>query len=232
MDWLVTCTESGHRVLTALAPTPERAALVYHGLDFARFPAPPERAARAEGPYTLLSVGRLVPKKGYPGLIDALGRLPKDLDWRLRHIGGGPLKDALQAQAQQLGIAERITWLGAKPQETVLGEYRGADLFILNSRIAADGDRDGLPNVLMEAQSQRLAVVATEIAGIPELVIDGETGSLVPPDDAPALAGAIERLLRDPALRARYAAAGFARVRSRFSMERGIADLERRFRES
>jgi glycosyltransferase involved in cell wall biosynthesis len=81
----------------------------------------------------------------------------------------------------------------------------------------------------MEAQSQRLAVLATNLAGIPELVIDGETGVLVPPDDAAALAQAIERLLRDRDSRARIAAAGFERVRSRFAMDRGIADLEQRF---
>jgi len=230
MDWLVTCTEAGHRVLAALAPKPEKVALVYHGLDFARFPEPPARATRSEGPYTVLSVGRLVPKKGYAGLIAALGRLPRDLDWRLRHVGGGPLKEALNATAEQLGIAERIAWLGAQPQEMVLGEYRDADLFILNSRIAEDGDRDGLPNVLMEAQSQCLPVLSTNLAGIPELVIDGATGALVPPDDVAALAQAIERLLRDPALRARMAAAGFERVRSVFSMDRGVDDLERRFR--
>jgi glycosyltransferase involved in cell wall biosynthesis len=177
----------------------------------------------------LLSVGRLVPKKGYAGLIEALGRLPTDIDWHLRHVGGGPLKDELQKAAERLGIAERITWLGAKPQETVLEEYRGADLFILNSRIAEDGDRDGLPNVLMEAQSQCLAVIATNLAGIPELVIDGATGALVPADDVPALAQAIARLLTDPDLRERLAAAGYRRVRDLFAMDRGIADLERRF---
>jgi glycosyltransferase involved in cell wall biosynthesis len=212
MDWLVTCTETGHRVLASLAPAPEKTALVYHGLDFTRFPEPPARAPKSQGPYTLLSVGRLVPKKGYGGLIAALARLPEDLDWRFRHVGGGPLKDALQAEARRLGIADRITWLGAKPQEAVLAEYRSADLFILNSRIAEDGDRDGLPNVLMEAQSQRLPVIATNLAGIPELVIDGETGALVPADDPAALAQAIARLLRDPGLRGQLAAAGHARV--------------------
>jgi glycosyltransferase involved in cell wall biosynthesis len=230
MDWLVTCTQTGHRVLAALAPAPEKAALVYHGLDFTRFPEPAARPTKTDGPFTLLSVGRLVPKKGYAGLIEALGKLPKDLDWRLRHIGGGPLKDELQGQAEQLGIAARITWLGAKPQETVLEEYRSAGLFILNSRIAEDGDRDGLPNVLMEAQSQRLPVIATNLAGIPELVIDGETGTLVPADDAAALAQAIERLLRDTDLRERLAAAGYHRVRTMFAMDRSIVDLERRFR--
>ena len=99
---------------------------------------------------------------------------------RRRPFWAVPSKEELQAQAQRLGIADRITWLGAKPQDAVLEEYRGADLFSLNSRIAEGGDRDGLPNVLMEAQSQRLPVIATNIAGIPELVIDGETGALVP----------------------------------------------------
>ena len=230
MDWLVTCTDTGHRTLAALASPANKVALVYHGLDFARFPEPEAHPVPAEGPLTILSVGRLVPKKGYAGLVEALARLPKEVEWRFRHVGGGPLRGALDTQAKRLGIAARIEWLGARPQETVLEEYRRADLFVLNSRIAEDGDRDGLPNVLMEAQSQRLPVVATRLAGIPELVIDGETGSLVPPEDPAALAGAIARLLRDPGLRTRYAEAGFRRVRQLFSMERGIDDLDRRFR--
>jgi glycosyltransferase involved in cell wall biosynthesis len=230
MDWLVTCTEAGARALRALAPTAKKVSLVYHGLDFTRFPAPPERRTRETGPYTLLSVGRLVPKKGLDGLLEALARLPADLDWRLRHVGGGPLKDELAAEADRLGIGARIQWLGARPQEQVLEEYRGADLFVLNCRIAEDGDRDGLPNVLMEAQSQRLPVISTAMPAIAELVIDGETGLLTRPDDPARLAVAIADLLRDPALRARLAAAGFTRVRTRFSATGGIDDLERRFR--
>ena len=230
MDWLVTCTEAGARALRALAPSADKVALVYHGLDFSRFPEPPARPAREAGPYTLLSVGRLVPKKGMSGLLQALALMPRDVDWCLRHVGGGPLKDALAAEAARLGIAARITWLGARPQDEVLQEYRSADLFVLNCRIAEDGDRDGLPNVLMEAQSQRVAVVSTALPSVAELVIDGETGALAPPDDAPALAQAIAGLLRDPALRARLADAGFQRMRAHFSAERGIDDLERRFR--
>jgi glycosyltransferase involved in cell wall biosynthesis len=239
MDWLVTCTESGAEALRALAPTPEKVSLVYHGLDFSRFPAPPEisrfpappeKSGRETGPFTLLSVGRLVPKKGFDGLLRSLARLPRDLDWRLRHVGGGPQKDELAAEAAELGIGERIEWLGARPQEQVLAEYRAADLFVLNCRIAEDGDRDGLPNVLMEAQSQRLAVISTAMPAIAELVIDGETGLLTPPDDPECLAAAIARLLRDPALHARLAEAGFRRVRALFSATGGIDDLERRFR--
>ncbi len=228
LDWLVTCTASGHAHLQGLAADPRKVALVYHGLDFRRFPEPPARA-RKDGPVDILSVGRLVEKKGYPTLLEALAQLPKESDWRLTHIGGGPLDGALKAQAEKLGIAQRIDWLGALPQERVLAAYRAADIFVLAAQIAADGDRDGLPNVLMEAQSQRLACIATNISGIPELIRDGETGLLVPPEDAAALSGAIHSLIEDPACRQSLADAGFTRLHAHFAMEAGIADLERRF---
>ncbi len=228
MDWLVTCTASGADALRGVDP--KKVSLVYHGLDFTRFPEPPARAPRETGPFTLLSVGRLVPKKGLDGLLKALALLPRELDWRLRHVGGGPLKEELAAEAARLGIGDRIQWLGARPQNEVLQEYRAADLFVLNCRIAEDGDRDGLPNVLMEAQSQRLPVISTRMPAIAELIIDGETGVLTPPDDPKSLAAAIGRLLGDPGLRTRLAEAGFERVRTRFSAGGGIDDLERRFR--
>jgi glycosyltransferase involved in cell wall biosynthesis len=229
LDWLVTCTASGHAHLRDLSVERKKVSLVYHGLDFTRFPAPPVKTnvTRTE----ILSVGRLVPKKGYPTLLAALAQLPPACDWHLTHIGGGPLDGELKTLAQKLGIAARIDWLGALPQERVLAAYRAADIFVLAAQVAADGDRDGLPNVLMEAQSQRLAAVATNISGIPELIIDHETGLLVPPEDAGALAAALRRLIEDPALRQRLAEAGFTRVRGHFAMDAGINDLERRFRE-
>ncbi len=239
LDWLVTCTETGYRHLKDLAADPARVSLVYHGLDFARFPPPAAQADASGagfgtrivgGPLTILSVGRAVPKKGYPDLLQALARLPAGLDWRFRHIGGGPELDRLKALAATLGIADRIQWQGALPQEQVLTAYRAADLFVLASCIAEDGDRDGLPNVLMEAQSQRLAVVATAISGVPELIRDGETGLLVPANDPAALGEAIASLLADPGRRRHLAEAGFARVHDRFTMQAGIADLDRRFR--
>ncbi|MBL8707755.1 MAG: glycosyltransferase family 4 protein [Rhodospirillaceae bacterium] len=228
LDWLVTCTAGGHAHLMGLSADPAKVALVYHGLDFARFPEPPARTANARP--EILSVGRLVAKKGYPTLLMALARLPEACDWHLTHIGGGPLEGELKGLAETLGIAQRIDWLGAQPQERVLAVYRQVDLFVLAAQVAADGDRDGLPNVLMEAQSQRVACIASNISGIPELIVDHETGLLVPPEDAAALAAAITRLIDDPALRQRLADAGFSRVRARFAMEAGIDDLERRFR--
>src|SRR5690606_23746236 len=119
---------------------------------------------------TILSIGRAVEKKGFDDLLAALALLPATLGWRLVHIGGGPLKEALQRQATALGLAVRIEWRGAQPQQAVLEACRLADLFCLAPRIAGDGDRDGLPNVLMEAQSQGLAVVATAVSAVPELI--------------------------------------------------------------
>lgn len=233
--WAVTCTRAGADHLAALAPTAERVDLVYHGLDPARFPPPPAAApclrngGDASDPAVLLSVGRAVAKKGTDVLLAALARLPEDVHWRLDHIGGGPLLADLQRLAQRLGIGGRVRWLGPQPHDVVLERFRAADAFALASRVAADGDRDGLPNVLMEAQSQGLACVSTTVSAIPELITDGETGLLVPPDDAASLGRAIERLIRAPMLRRRLGRAGMERVRSRFTLDAGIARLARRF---
>jgi glycosyltransferase involved in cell wall biosynthesis len=232
--WTVTCTESGRAHLAALAPRPERVALCYHGLDLDRFSPPPRRSLGGDGgdsgqPVVLLSVGRAVAKKGYDDLLAALALLPEDLAWRLVHIGGGELAASLRDRARAVGLAPRIEWRGALPQPEVLVAYRAADLFVLAAKVTADGDRDGLPNVLMEAQSQRLACVATAISGIPELVVDGETGLLVPPANPPALAHAIAGLIRDPARRMALGAAGELRVRRLFAMEAGVELLAHRF---
>jgi len=232
--WTVTCSHAGLVRLQALAPEPARVGLVYHGLDLARFPLPAEARVARDGtdpaaPVRLLSVGRLVAKKGYETLLEALAQLPPGCAWRLDHIGGGPLDAALKARAAALGLAERIAWRGAQPQQTVLDAYRCADLFVLPSRLAPDGDRDGLPNVLMEAQSQGLACLSTQVSAIPELIRDGETGCLVPPDDPRALAAALLRLIGDPPSRARLGAAGAARVRDAFALEAAIDGLAARF---
>jgi glycosyltransferase involved in cell wall biosynthesis len=228
-EWLVTCTAANHAHLSALAP-PGKVELVYHGLDFSRFPAFERTAAKdGETPVVILSVGRLVEKKGTDVLLEALARLPRELHWRLVHVGGGPLKHKLEGQARALGIAERVQWRGARTQTELLAEYRAADLFALASRVARDGDRDGLPNVLGEAQSQGLACVATNISGIPELVEDGRTGLLVAPESPVALAAALQALIAEPARRRALGEAGRQRVRERFGLDENIGRLARRF---
>jgi glycosyltransferase involved in cell wall biosynthesis len=170
-----------------------------------------------------------VPKKGYEVLLAALARLPEPLHWRLTHIGGGPLAGALEAEAARLGLAERIAWLGPQPQDRVLEALRRADIFVLASRIAEDGDRDGIPNALMEAMSQGLPVVASALPAIGELVEDGITGRLVPMADPTALAAVLATAIDDPAERARLGAAGLERVRRHFDMTVGIDALAERF---
>jgi glycosyltransferase involved in cell wall biosynthesis len=220
----VTCTAAGADHLRSLAPVPGRVRLAYHGLDLSRFPDPPDRARHA-GPVRLVSVGRLVAKKGYDDLLDALAALPPDCDWQLRQIGGGPLQDRLSARAGRLGIAHRIAWLGKRDQTEVIAEMRAADLVELAPKVAGDGDRDGLPNVLMEAASQSLPIVVTAIAAVPEFIEDGVHGRLAPPGDPAALSGALVAAMRDPAGSARMAAAARARLVAEFGLDAGIAGL-------
>jgi glycosyltransferase involved in cell wall biosynthesis len=180
-------------------------------------------------PVTILSVGRLVEKKGTDVLLEALACLPPELHWRLVHAGGGPLRGELERRAAALGLAGRVTWRGPCTQVELLEAYRAADLFALASRVARDGDRDGLPNVLAEAQSQGLACVATRVSGIPELVDDGATGLLVPPESPGEFARALAALIRDPARRRTLGEAGRRRVHERFGLEANIARLAAKF---
>jgi glycosyltransferase involved in cell wall biosynthesis len=207
--------------------------LVYHGLDFSRFPKPaarPERDGRdPDDPVQLLSVGRAVAKKGYNLLLAALAALPPEIHWRLVHIGGGKLLNALGKQAELAGLGDRIIWRGAQDQAAVIEAYLESDLFILPARIAPDGDRDGLPNVLMEAQATGLACLSTRVSAIHELIDDGETGRLIDPDDRPALTAALQELIEDPAMRQRLGSAGAVRVRRDFAFAPGLDRLSEKF---
>jgi glycosyltransferase involved in cell wall biosynthesis len=145
------------------------------------------------------------------------------------HVGGGAGAATLKRLAVELGLDRQIEWRGARPQPEVLAAYRDADLFVLAAKVAKDGDRDGLPNVLLEAQSQTLPCIATCLPGIAELIEDEVTGLLVSPDDPHALARALERLTRSPELRSRLGVAGEARVRRDFDMRAGIELLAERF---
>ena len=229
-EWVVTCTAVNRAELDAIAPG--RVELVRHGLDLDEFPPPPA-PTRVEGEppmLTILSVGRAVEKKGYPDLIAALARLPAEPAWRFVHVGGGPLIESIRGLAERAGIADRTEWAGAIARPELLARLRAADLFVLASRVARDGDRDGLPNVLLEAQSQGLPCVATRVSAIPELIEDGVNGLLVPPGDPDALAEGIARLLGDPDLRRRLGAAGERRVRAEFSSVAGADRLAVKFR--
>lgn len=228
-DWIVTCTKAGCRHLAGLTPSAGKVVLCYHGLDLDRFarPArgrmePPRDGGDPERPVRMLSVGRAVDKKGYDDLLDALALLPPELAWRFVHIGGGASAERLKRRASRLGIDKRIEWRGPRAQPEVLAAYREADLFVLACKIGKDGDRDGLPNVLVEAQSQGLACVATGLPAIAELIDDRRSGLLVPPGNPAELAAALEALVHDPARRRKLGEAGAARVHRDFGMKGGI----------
>ncbi|HEY0627152.1 MAG TPA: glycosyltransferase family 4 protein [Allosphingosinicella sp.] len=230
MRWCATCTTPGAEKLRQLTDDPDKVKLIYHGLSFSLFPPdqpvrPPRDGSRKADPVRLLSVGRAVEKKGLDVLLNALASLPPDLSWHLDHVGGGPLLAKLQAHARSLGLEDRIEWHGVETRAVVVERYRSCDLFVLPSREGSDGDRDGLPNVLMEAQSQGLACLSTRFSAIPELIEDGVTGILVPPADVEALTTALERLIRQADLREALGEAGFHRVRSAFQAEAGIAEI-------
>ncbi len=231
-QWLVTCSRMNLDHLQGLAPSADLE-LVYHGLEAARFP-PPAREPGSDGsdparPVRIVCVARAVAKKGLDTLIEALARLPADLNWRFEHVGGGDLAKQLAVRAEWLGIGQRVSWLGPGTQEEVLAALRRADLFCLAARIAPDGDRDGLPNVIMEAMAQELPVVATEVGAIGEVVVPGVTGELVPADDLAALGEALETLIRSPALRQSMGSQGRRRILEHFALAPGIARLAWRF---
>ncbi len=227
--WGATCTAVNAAYLRGLSRRPEAIDLVYHGLDLSRFPAPPARAPARGRPVRVLSVCRAVEKKGLDDVIAALSRLSGRVDFTFEHVGGGALVERLKRRAEAAGIGGRVRFLGALPRDGVIEALGRADVFVLASRIARSGDRDGLPNVLMEAAAMGLPVVATRVSAIPEAVEDGVTGLLVEPRDRKALADAIARLATDGALRRRMGEAAARAARARFSPDPGLDRLIERF---
>lgn len=197
-SFVATCTGYNAQYLRDLLGTAEshKINLVYHGIDLTHFSA---RAAIGAAPMPLiLSVGRLVPKKGHDDLIEACALLrDAGVAFRCMIVGAGPLHAELSALIERHDLAGTVTLEGAMTHAALIDLYRHATLFALAPRIADDGDRDGIPNVIAEAMAIGVPVVSTDVSGIPEVVRDGETGLLVPPRDARALADAMGRLLAD-----------------------------------
>lgn len=225
--WLVTCTQANEKYLKNMAQNPSKVSLVYHGLDLAQFEV--VKKERIPGsPIMLLSVGRAVEKKGYRDLLAALALLPKDVEWSFTHIGGGPELKRLKRITSSWDISDRVTWLGPCSQEEVIAAYRKADIFVLACKIARNGDRDGLPNVLIEAQSQGLPCVSTRVSGIPEFIKDEVSGLLAEPGDIKGLSVQLVRLINSSELRASLGSAGEKIVQTRFDFHtciEAIADL-------
>ena len=209
---VVTCNEDAAAEVEAAGIRPT---LVRHGVDLTAFPA--TRPA-GHDPVELLAVGRMVEKKGFDVLLEALARL--DRPFRLRLVGDGPLRPRLEAIIAAHRMADRVELVGRCTHATLPDYYAGADVVVVPSVVDSTGDRDGLPNVVLESMASQRPVVASAVAAIPAAVRDGVTGTLVPPRDPDALAGALTALIDSPARRAELGRAARRTAETEFALGR------------
>jgi glycosyltransferase involved in cell wall biosynthesis len=210
----VTCTEYNRRYLQQL-PGGSRSPIhcIYHGIDTQLFSSGPADFSIAEKPYRILTVARLIPKKGLPTVYRALKILSaKGIPFVHTLIGDGEDRAKVLSIIKELDLNGQTRWLGTQPHDEVLKHYKRAHLFVLGCEVAADGDRDGIPNVLLESMAMGVPVVATHISAIPEIVDTGKTGLLVGPGQPRQLAQAMLRMLTDIELRSRVIPAARQRV--------------------
>jgi colanic acid/amylovoran biosynthesis glycosyltransferase len=220
---IVTETDYAARFLEERFPgCADRVHRVYNGLDLAEF----SRADFSSAPPLVLAVGRLIAKKGFTDLIRACGLLAeRGRAFRCEIIGEGPLENELREQIQQLDLQSRVALPGARLQHEIRDRLAAASVFVLPSVIDPERGMDNLPSVIMEAMATGLSVISTAIGGIPEMVVQGETGFLVPPGDAIALADAIGKLIGDAVLAQKMGRAGHERAKELFSIERNVREL-------
>ncbi len=196
---------------------------VYNGVELDRF-----RVADFEGSGVpvIVSVGRLIEKKGFADLIAACGILKtRGVDFRCVIIGDGPLEAILAAQIRDAQVAEQVQLLGPRAQNEIVERLAGANVFVLSCTTEADGGMDNLPTVIMEAMAAGLPVISTPLAGVPEMVIDGVTGMLVPQRDPRALAVAIESLVTNPDRARQLGARGLEHAGGNFSLGANVRSL-------
>lgn len=226
---VVTCTRHNKKYLQDLAgETKTQIHCVYHGIDLKQFQFP-ERCRHPQSPYQILTVARLTEKKGIATILDALAQLRgKGVDFEYTLIGDGDDREGVVAQIFRLGLQDRCRCLGTRSHEEVVREFERADLFVLGCRVAASGDRDGIPNVLVESLAMGLPAVGTTVSALPEIIRDGQTGLLVPPEDPGAMTAAMLRLLSDDGLRESVKVQGQHLVQNSFDnrqLIRRLADI-------
>ncbi len=200
---------------------------IYNGVDLDAYDVAPYSAR----PPVITGVGRLVEKKGFCYLVDAVARLRKDgAEVELDLVGAGPEEAALRAQVQDLGLERAVRFLGPLPQHRTREVVRGAAVLAAPCLVGVDGNRDGLPTVLIESMAVGTPVVTTPVTGIPEAVLDGQTGLLVPERDPATLADAVRRVLEDPELARDLVTNGRRHVEAAFDARRNTSELLALFR--
>jgi colanic acid/amylovoran biosynthesis glycosyltransferase len=220
---VVTETDYAEKFLRERFPErADRIHRIYNGLNLAEF----ERATFSGDPPSIVAIGRLIVKKGFADLIRACALLVgRGRSFQCDIFGEGPLEEQLRGQIAELGLPEFVQLPGPKPQHELRERLARASVFVLPSVPEPEGGMDNLPTVIMEAMATGLPVVSTRIGGIPEMVIDNQTGFLVQPEDAVALAGAIEKVTNDRSLGQKFGQAGYERARKLFSIEKNAREL-------
>jgi colanic acid/amylovoran biosynthesis glycosyltransferase len=221
----VIATETDYSAQFLRQRFPERADRIhrlYNGLSLAEF----RRATFSSDPPLIVAIGRLIAKKAFANLIRACALLAeRGRSFRCEIFGEGPLEKELHAQIEEVNLQERIQLPGPKPQHELRARLTSANVFVLPSVPEPGGGMDNLPTVIMEAMATGLPVVSTRIGGIPEMVVDNETGFLVQPNDVMAVADAIEKVTNDRSLGQRLGQAGYERAQKLFSIEKNVREF-------
>src|SRR5437660_2388305 len=220
---VVTETDYAEKFLRERFPEcADRIHRIYNGLNLAEF----GRATFSGDPPSIVAIGRLIVKKGFANLIRACALLVgRGRSFRCDIFGEGPLENQLRGQIAELGLPEFVQLPGPKPQHELRKRLARASVFVLPSVPEPQGGMDNLPTVIMEAMATGLPVVSTKIGGIPEMVIDNQTGFLVQPEDAVALAEAIEKVTNDRSLGQRLGQAGYEQAQKLFSIEKNVREF-------
>jgi glycosyltransferase involved in cell wall biosynthesis len=223
--FIATCTRYNESHLRSMsnATSARKLKCIYHGLDVSKYH--PQWRSRKPRPL-LLAVGQLKEKKGFSYLLEACRMLlHRGVEFDCSIVGEGPVRNALETKIAELSLQHRVSLLGSLPHKVVIERYSEATIFVLPCVTATDGDRDGIPNVILEAMAMGLPIVSTRHSGIPEAVDHGRTGLLVPPRDSAALADALAQLIADEELRERLGRCGRRRVVEDFDVETNVMKL-------
>ncbi len=223
---VITCTKHNVDYLKKIAePTSTPLHCIYHGIDLDLF-QPRADEDKINEPYKIMTVARLTAKKGIFDILEALIVLKeKNIDFTYTLIGDGDDRDDVIQEILAKGLKENVRWLGTMPHEKVIAELNKADAFILACKIAKNGDRDGIPNVLVESLAMGLPVVATNVSALPEIIINEKTGLALNPSEPTKMAEALIRILTDQNLRKNLIRNGKQHVQANFNNKKLIKQL-------
>ncbi len=228
-EFIANETEFSRGLIAKLCPdSTDKLARVFNGMDLANFPAPMSGTGNLVP--RIVTTGRLIEFKGFHYLIPACAELKqRGLPFECDIIGEGPLRGELQAAIDGAGLTGQVRLTGSLPQEEVFSRLRDCDIFTLPCIVDRQNTSDVFPTVILEAMASAKPVVSTTVAGVPEQIVNGESGLLTPPKDAKALADALAKLLTSPELRRKYGAAARARLEQEFAIDKTVQPLKALF---